>query len=169
MPVFVHITQKSSAWENIPSLQHLAEKAVQLVFEDSDLVREKMGEILKTKLFHIDMTLVDQEEMSQINEQYRGKKGSTNGLSFPQFSSVEEMKGHQEILLGDMVLSYTTLKKEAEEQEKLLTNHVTHLIVHGTLHLLGFDHREEKEALQMEALEKRLLAKMGIDNPYEVS
>jgi probable rRNA maturation factor len=93
-----------------------------------------------------------------LNKQWRGKDKPTNVLSFPQ----EEPE-----LMGDVILAFQTVKREADEQNKPFEDHTKHLIVHGILHLLGHDHEEDDEAEEMEALEIEILNALGVKNPYE--
>ncbi|MFA6053080.1 MAG: rRNA maturation RNase YbeY [Methylobacter sp.] len=106
--------------------------------------------------------IVDEPESAQLNEQYRHKKGPTNILSFP----VELPEGIELNLLGDLVICAPVLEKEAAEQHKLLAHHWAHIVVHGVLHLLGYDHMDETEAEQMESKEITILKKLKINNPY---
>ena len=107
--------------------------------------------------------IVDEAEMIQFNEQYRDKKGSTNILSFP-FEAPEGIDSH---LLGDMLVCAPVVEKEAQQQNKELNHHWAHMIVHGVLHLLGYDHVDDQDAEEMEALEIKILKKIKIKNPYE--
>ena len=107
--------------------------------------------------------IVDDEEGAELNETYRGKQGPTNVLSFP----FEAPPGVEIPLLGDIVICAPKVAREAAEQGKPLQAHWAHLTIHGTLHLLGYDHIEAEEAEQMEALETELLAALGYANPYE--
>jgi probable rRNA maturation factor len=106
--------------------------------------------------------VVDEQESARLNEQYRHKQGPTNILSFP----VEVPEGIELNLLGDLVICASVLEKEAEEQRKLLTHHWAHIVVHGVLHLLGYDHIDETEAELMESKEITILKKLKINNPY---
>jgi len=106
--------------------------------------------------------IVDEQESAQLNEQYRHKQGPTNILSFP----VEVPEGIELDLLGDLVICAPVLEKEAEQQHKLLIHHWAHIVVHGVLHLLGYDHIDEAEADQMESKEIAILNKLKISNPY---
>jgi probable rRNA maturation factor len=108
-------------------------------------------------------------EVARLNEQFRGKNGPTNVLSFPTSSSAafQAQEACEDIApLGDVIFGLETLSKEAAAQSKTLSHHFTHLAVHGTLHLLGFDHIETHEAAKMEALERKILARIGIADPY---
>jgi probable rRNA maturation factor len=106
--------------------------------------------------------IVDEQESAELNEQYRLKPGPTNILSFP----VEVPEGIELNLLGDLVVCAPVLEKEALEQHKALTDHWAHIIVHGVLHLLGYDHLDEDEAELMESKEITILNKLNIKNPY---
>ena len=108
--------------------------------------------------------VVDTQEMSALNKQYRHKLGTTNILSFP-FDAPETIEGS--ILLGDLVVCATVLETEAREQKKSLKDHWTHIIIHGILHLLAYDHINENDALEMEAKEIIILQQLNIDNPYQ--
>lgn len=110
----------------------------------------------------ISLRLVDNEEMAALNETWRGKKGSTNVLSFPSDLPAELNLP----LLGDIVICIPVVQREAQEQGKALDAHWAHMTVHGTLHLLGFDHIEENEALAMETMETDILATLNYPCPY---
>ncbi len=106
--------------------------------------------------------IVDEQESADLNEQYRHKPGPTNILSFP----VEVPEGIELNLLGDLVICAPVLEKEALEQHKSLTDHWAHIVVHGVLHLLGYDHLDDDEAELMENKEITILNKLNIKNPY---
>lgn len=110
----------------------------------------------------LSIRLVAIEESAELNKTYRGKTGPTNVLSFP-FDSPILMEPK---LLGDLVICVPTVEKEAVEQAKQLEHHWAHLVVHGCLHLLGYDHIENDEAEEMEAFEIEILQTLAIDNPY---
>jgi probable rRNA maturation factor len=118
----------------------------------------------------ISIRFADNAEVHALNRDYRGKDNATNILSFPMVQpDMLEMVANTddcEILLGDMILAQEICVSEAEEKAIPLPQHVAHLIVHGTLHLLGFDHMDDTEAEAMEALEVKALASMGLPNPY---
>ena len=109
--------------------------------------------------------------LRRLNREYRGQDKPTNVLSFPaedEFASGPEPDAEPAAprLLGDVVLALETLEREAAEQSKSLSDHVSHLAVHGVLHLLGYDHEEAAEAARMERLETGILAGLGIADPY---
>lgn len=106
--------------------------------------------------------IVDEAEMAELNARYRHKSGPTNILSFP----FDPPPGVQLNLLGDLVIAAPVVQREAREQGKTESAHWAHMIVHGTLHLLGYDHQEPAEAEDMEAREIRILQELGYANPY---
>jgi probable rRNA maturation factor len=106
--------------------------------------------------------IADEAESQQLNHEYRGKNKPTNVLSFP----FDAPPGIELPLIGDLVICPQVVATEAQEQEKTLRDHFAHMVVHGCLHLLGFDHIEPSDAAEMETLEKKLLADIGIDDPY---
>ncbi len=106
--------------------------------------------------------IVDEQESQSLNKQYRGKDKPTNILSFP-FESPAQIELN---LLGDLVICAPIVSREAKEQEKSEISHWVHMVVHGTLHLQGFDHIEDDEAEAMEALEIKILNTLGFQNPY---
>lgn len=106
--------------------------------------------------------IVDEQESAALNQQYRHKNGPTNVLSFPYDFPAEVNLD----LLGDLVVCAPVVEKEAHEQGKRLTDHWAHMIIHGVLHLIGYDHIEPGEAEAMEALEVNILQQLNISNPY---
>ena len=108
--------------------------------------------------------LVDEPEARELNHTWRHKDYATNVLSFP----ADIPEGLLDIpLLGDLVICAPVVAREASEQDKLLSAHWAHLVIHGCLHLLGYDHIEDAEAQEMETLERELLAKLGHPDPYD--
>lgn len=116
----------------------------------------------KIKKASLTLVLANDKEVKDLNKTYRGKNKPTNVLAFPNREFIGGMGE-----LGDVILSFETLTKEADEQGKAMKHHLTHLTIHGVLHLLGHDHMEPKAAKRMEAIEIATLARMGIANPYE--
>ncbi len=108
------------------------------------------------------LRIVGEQESAELNEQYRHKSGPTNILSFP----VDVPEGIELDLLGDLVICAPIVEKEALEQDKILAHHWAHIIVHGVLHLLGYDHIDDDEAELMENKEIAILHKLNINNPY---
>lgn len=124
------------------------------------------------------VALADDAAVQELNKQFRTKDMPTNVLSFPAYDDMGALRAalaapvkapHLENAgyLGDMILARETVEREAKEQGKAVRDHFCHLLVHGTLHLLGYDHMEDDEAEEMEALEISILAELSIANPYE--
>lgn len=113
----------------------------------------------------LSVVLADDEFLQRFNAQYRGKDHPTNVLSFPADKSVEFADNIDN--LGDILISLSTLEWEATEQGKSLESHFKHMLIHGVLHLLGYDHQADDEAEKMENLEITILQSLGIENPYE--
>jgi probable rRNA maturation factor len=115
----------------------------------------------------VSVRVVGADEMRQLNSDFRDQDKSTNVLSFP----AGEIAGlpSEALPLGDIVVCAAVVSEEAERQGKTVSDHWAHMIVHGTLHLLGFDHIDDDEALQMESLEADILGAHGVANPYRES
>lgn len=118
----------------------------------------------RRKATELSIRIVDAKEGRQLNRDYRGKDYATNVLSFP----IELPPGVKLPLIGDLVICAPVVAREAAEQDKLARHHWAHMTVHGVLHLLGYDHIDDAEAEEMEALETRILAGLGIDDPYTI-
>lgn len=141
--------QVASDGENLPTeeiLTQWAEAAVGKVRDETE----------------ISIRIVDVGESAELNQTWRHQSGPTNVLSFP--ADLPEQPGLP--LIGDLVICAPVVEREAREQHKALEAHWAHMVVHGTLHLLGYDHIEEAEALEMEALETQLLTGLGYPPPY---
>ncbi|CAD1792615.1 metalloprotease [Xanthomonas arboricola pv. juglandis] len=130
--------------------------------------RKWVAAALKGRIREADLAvrIVDEKEGCSLNHHYRGKDYATNVLSFPAELPEGLPKGIKMPLLGDLVICAPVVAREAAEQGKSLAAHYAHLTVHGTLHLLGWDHEDDKEADAMEQLEREILADLGIDDPY---
>lgn len=141
--------QLASDFAEIPSAE-MMQIWVDAVLKDS----EQDSEIV--------VRLVDEPESAALNTQYRHKSGPTNVLSFP----FEAPEGFEMDLLGDLVICAPLLAQEASQQKKALFDHWAHILIHGVLHLVGYDHLQDDEAEEMEALEIKILSTLNIDNPY---
>ncbi|MEE8262412.1 MAG: rRNA maturation RNase YbeY [Gammaproteobacteria bacterium] len=124
-----------------------------------------IGAVVRGRRENVQLTvrIVDEEEGTALNERWRQARGPTNVLSFPS----EGLEAIAPDLLGDVVICAPVVESEAQEQGKSLTAHWTHMVIHGTLHLLGFDHVDEDHAREMELLEARILKELGYSDPYE--
>lgn len=148
MAVIVDIQQVTAEpVPNAQSIQQWAESALAQVTEDCEL----------------SIRLVDEIESADLNSTYRGKTGPTNVLSFPFDTDVELTP----MLLGDLVVCAPVVEREAKEQAKLTEHHWAHMIIHGCLHLLGYDHVEDADAIEMEALETQILTSLAMMDPYQ--
>ena len=148
----LQIASKNS--EGLPTLEqftHWVETALAFEAQTEDFPETEMT-----------IRIVDEEESQTLNREYRGKDYPTNVLSFP----FEVPEGIELPLLGDLVICRQVMECEAKEQQISLASHWAHLAVHGTLHLLGYDHIEEAEAEEMEGLETQIMQKLGFEDPY---
>lgn len=126
--------------------------------------------------FEIGLLACDDDKIAELNTQFRDKPKPTNVLSWPSEERGADADGAKpepviqmmqgDTFLGDVAISFDTCRREAEESDKTLKSHATHLLVHGTLHLLGYDHERDGDAALMEGLETQILANMGIADPY---
>ena len=122
---------------------------------------------LPKKEFSVAVSFIGDAEIQQLNAQYRHKDKATNVLSFPMIDDFSDLKKMPTpIILGDIVIAYETVLREAQQEDKSLKDHVSHLLIHGLLHLFGYDHMNKKDAKEMEDLEIQILAEIGISNPY---
>ncbi|MBN8532434.1 MAG: rRNA maturation RNase YbeY [Alphaproteobacteria bacterium] len=148
MPTSPAILIKSAAWRtSFPGYRPALQKAVVATFRHAEVAPKALT-----------IALSGDRAVQHLNRDFRGKDKPTNVLSFP---------ADEPDYLGDVILAHGVVEREAKEQQKPFANHATHLVVHGVLHLLGYDHETDAEdAKKMESLEKRILAKLGIPNPY---
>jgi probable rRNA maturation factor len=151
----LEVSIENGDWARLGGAEALARRAVDAAFAvASGAPREPV---------EISVLFTDDASVRELNRRWRGLDKPTNVLSFPA-SVPPAVEGPRP--LGDLVLAWETVAREADEEGKALTDHVTHLLVHGTLHLLGYDHEAEHEGDDMEAREVEALARLGIDNPY---
>lgn len=144
-------------WRSETQIHELAQSAISAAIE--------IGHI--SPFDELSLALVSDEEIASLNAQYRNKTGPTNVLSFPS-AKPESAKPVSDtpVLLGDIVLAHQTIFKQADAQGKTKSDHFTHLLIHGLLHLCGFDHEDEADAHEMEAKETLILKSLGIADPY---
>lgn len=148
--LIIDIAQPCSDW---PDVSPLIAPAVEAALSEVD--RPVIGEL--------SVVLSDDAQVQQLNRDYRHKDRPTNVLSFPQTSGpVPPETG----LMGDVIFARETIAREAADQGKRFEHHFVHLLIHGVLHLQGFDHQNDPDAEDMEAREVRALARLSIDNPY---
>jgi len=151
-PIDIAVIRNDEAWPD--DLDARAEEAVLAALK---FARPKVKGVAELSIL-----LTDDAEQRELNRQWRGKDAATNVLSFPQIEPFGPVAG----LLGDITLARETLIREADAQGVTFAAHFTHLVVHGFLHILGYDHLTDAEALQMEGLETQILASLGVADPY---
>jgi len=160
-----------------PKAQTMIDVDIQLASEHSPLPSNEQLTLWATHALSpfkaeaaLSIRLVDNDESQQLNFEYRGKDKPTNVLSFP-FEVPPELAGVDEIghLIGDLVISVPVVAQEAIEQHKTFEDHFAHMVVHGCLHLLGYDHIKDEDAEIMEDLERQTLAKLDIADPYFIT
>lgn len=155
-------------WDSRSSWEELARAAVEAAVGESAFPQLASSE----RPVEISVTLTSDEQVRSLNAQWRGKDKPTNVLSFPMLESADlhqAIVAGPEMLLGDIILAHGVCSSEARDKGVTVEQHASHLLVHGTLHLLGYDHHEDTEAEDMERREVRALAKLGISNPYEAA
>jgi len=155
-------------WDSSRSWESLARKAAEAAIAESAF--PQLATI--DRQVEISVRLTTNDEVRELNAEWRGKDKPTNVLSFPMMETGELHAANvadHELLLGDIVLAHGTCEAEAADKGVSVEQHAAHLIVHGTLHLLGYDHLEDSDAADMETREIRALARLGIANPYEVA
>lgn len=162
-------TDISGDWDSQTAWPALAERAAGAAVAHSDYAALASGDVPT----EISVKFTSDAEVHALNRDYRGKDKPTNVLSFPMVEPDQlgglAADGEMEILLGDIVLAYGVCVREAAERGISVTDHAAHLIVHGTLHLVGYDHEtSDEDAEEMEAVERRALAELGIADPYSL-
>lgn len=159
------------AWERalpqaIPMTRKVARRSIAAALSARSLRWKRLRQAGKLAL---DFTLDNDRNLRHLNKRYRGKDKPTNVLSFTTFDEdvfVKDVPSNYPWILGDVVLALETIKREAKEQNKNLSQHYCHMIVHGVLHLFGFDHEKDRDARVMEKLEREILAGLGLPDPY---
>ena len=155
----IAVIARDPLWREVePRVEDLARRAAAAVFRHDAAGRGLDGDI------EASIVLADDALVRELNRSYRGQDRATNVLSFGHGAHPGRHGGP--CLLGDVILARETVLREARDQGKALDAHMSHLVVHGLLHLLGFDHEEAAQAERMEALEVAILSGLGIDDPY---
>ncbi len=155
----IDISRVSGAWDSaLRGVENVVRRAAESTWN-----REHAG--AAPGAAEVSVVLADDAMMRELNRQYRGKDMPTNVLAFPADDAAVAGRAR---LLGDIVLAFETARGEAAERSRPLADHVSHLVVHGMLHLLGLDHETDAQAAAMEALETAILAGLGVANPYAV-
>jgi probable rRNA maturation factor len=161
---------EAQAWQSLPEAEHIVRRAIAFAATSGVEIcrpgaepspphrRRRVG-------WRLCILLSDDQTIARLNGQWRGQEKPTNVLSFP--APVRCRAGPNEKMpLGDIAIAYETLTREAQENGVTVSSHLSHLVVHGFLHLLGYDHHMDDEAERMERLERDILARMGVHDPY---
>ncbi|MBB5073386.1 putative rRNA maturation factor [Bartonella callosciuri] len=153
--IIIDIIVENAGWNDEKMLYNITEKALTTTMHHISL---------ENIVSEISLLFTDDKHMAQINAQWRGKNKPTNVLSFPAFPiNAGDPPGP---MLGDIIIARETVVLEAKKEGKIFQDHLTHMIVHGTLHLLGYNHETDEEAHHMEKLEREILQKLFIKDPY---
>lgn len=159
--------EADAEWDSSSDWASLARSAATAAIAESAFPQLGQGE----RAVELSIRLTSDEEVHALNSEWRGKDKPTNVLSFPMAEQYELEQSDEDgptIMLGDLILAHGVCEREAAEKGISVEQHATHLVVHGTLHLLGYDHEADSDAADMEEREVRALSRLGIANPYEV-
>ncbi len=153
----IDILVEAEGWQRLDDLDALIRRAAEAALDPA-----------RHRNASVSVLLADDATLQRLNAGFRGKDTPTNVLSFPAPVLPGDPASGLQQGLGDIALAYETCFREAEDEGKTLADHLTHLVIHGTLHLLGHDHESDAEAEAMEALEIAILVRLGIADPYAV-
>jgi len=159
--VSLAIAVEAGEWGDVEATEALAEAALAAAVRD---LAEREGQPFPEEPPEVSLVLADDAMMADINSQWRNQPKPTNVLSFPAFPLTPG--GRPGPMLGDIILARETIEREAADLGKPVDEHITHLIVHGFLHLFGYDHIENSDAEKMEAIETRILTSLDLSDPY---
>ena len=155
MTVHYDMAINAEGWQNEETLRRLVDSVLQATLQE--LGFDKIDSELS-------LVFTNDADIREINGKWRHIDKPTNVLSFPAFALQPGQEPGE--ILGDIVIARETVEREAAEEDKSFDDHLSHLVVHGLLHLMGYDHQNDDEAEQMEALERKILASLGISDPY---
>ena len=155
MTVHYDMAINAEGWQNEESLRRLVDSVLQAT------LRELGFDNIDSEL---SLVFTNDADIREINAKWRHIDKPTNVLSFPAFALQPGQEPGE--ILGDIVIARETVEREAAEEDKSFDDHLSHLVVHGLLHLMGYDHQNDEEAEQMETLERKILASLGISDPY---
>ncbi len=167
----ISFSLEAGEWEAaVPDSEQRVEAAARAAFKAAE-----RPEILNGAPAEMSLVLADDALVQTLNRDYRDKDKPTNVLSFALLDDLDDTDDDlardegMPILIGDVILAFETVQREAREQGKSVEDHLTHLVIHGVLHLLGYDHQSDPDADRMERLETSILARMGIADPYSAN
>jgi probable rRNA maturation factor len=150
----IDILIEAEGWQALEDAEDIARIAAQAALDSENISAD------------VALLLTDDTAMRRLNAGFRGKDKPTNVLSFPAPPPPRGAPGAESLFLGDVALGYETCAAEALAEDKMLREHLSHLVVHGLLHLMGYDHETEAQAEEMEGRERAILASLGIADPY---
>ena len=153
-PLRIDLVEEAGDWSRVDTGGRVAAIA--------ESVSGRLGEAAGT----VALVLADDDLVRDLNRRFRGKDSATNVLSFPDDDGFPSGNSQADTHLGDVILAIETLSREAKRDEKSIDDHFTHLVVHGILHLIGYDHETDEDAEEMESLETAILDDLGIADPY---
>ena len=166
--ITVDITINDKNWlKEIENIADFLQKTINKLAQHTNL-----NQFIQNNIeIELSILLTDDQEIQSLNKDYRGKDKATNTLSFlliEQNTPLKEAIIDNFLAIGDIIFSYQVIKKEAISQNKKFQDHLTHMTLHSLLHLIGYDHQNDKEAQEMENLEINILKKLAINNPYGI-
>lgn len=151
----VEVVADTDHWQALPDAEAIVMRAIAAAA--SELASDRAGG-------EVAVLLTNDDHIRALNRDFRGFDKPTNVLSFP--AAAQPAAGHATPMLGDIAIAYQTTRLEADRDGKAFADHLGHLAVHGFLHLIGYDHENDADAETMEALERRILSRLGIPDPY---
>jgi probable rRNA maturation factor len=155
LPPTADVLIAADCWQAQPDAEEAVQRAIAAAAAFVELPADET---------EVAVMLTDDARIRELNREWRGQDKATNVLSFPAAQPPGESS--QPLMLGDIAIAFETTRNEAETEGKPFQNHLSHLAIHGFLHLLGYDHLDDDEAEEMEGLERDILAKLGIADPY---
>jgi probable rRNA maturation factor len=167
----VDVLIEAQAWQSLPEAEDIVRRAIAFAATSGVEIRRPgppqptLPHKRRSIGWRLCILLSDDETIARLNGQWRGQQKPTNVLSFPA-PALYGAGPNQKTPLGDIAIAYETLAREAKENGVTVSSHLSHLVVHGFLHLLGYDHHMDDEAERMERLERDILARMGVHDPY---
>ena len=154
-PLTADILVTAACWQQEPDAEALVQRAIEAAAQHA---------VPSAEAAEVAIVLTDDSGIKALNRDWRGIDKPTNVLSFP--AAQTPSRGGEPRMLGDIAIAYETTRSEAENENKPFAHHLSHLAVHGLLHLVGYDHETDADAEKMESLERKILAHLGVPDPY---
>ncbi len=175
--IIVDLIKKSKVWDEFKNHDKIIIKVTKELISLTELSKFLKGNLQKKNQLEVSISLVSDSQMQKINQKFRQKNKPTDVLSFPFLDekmihnvglakTIKSSTIASHLPLGDIIISYQTLKKDANKERKTFQHHLTHLLLHSILHLIGYDHEELEMEKEMRKIEVNILEKLGIKNPY---